>query len=172
MTFLFTDVVGSTDLWERQPNAMRDALARHDALLRAAVDEHAGYVFSTGGDRRRYLRSPDGIPLAIEFAAARAWALTPSDILDRLDDRFRLLRSSGRGGHERDQTLLAAVTWSVDLLTLGERCLFERLSVFAGTFTLSDAEAIRGTDPLDPIDVVDLLGSLVDRSMVIAETDH
>ena len=145
---------GTTPCCERQSTSTRVTSSRR-AVIVAAI-----------------CARPDGIPLAIEFAAARAWALTPSDILDRLDDRFRLLRSSGRGGHERDQTLLAAVTWSVDLLTLGERCLFERLSVFAGTFTLSDAEAIRGTDPLDPIDVVDLLGSLVDRSMVIAETDH
>ena len=111
----------------------------------------------------------DGIPLAIELAAARVRALTPAEILARLDDRFRLLRSSGRGGHERHQTLLATVTWSVQLLSPEERCLFERLSVFAGSFALGDAEAVCGIDPLDPLDVVDLLSALVDRSMVVAE---
>ena len=111
----------------------------------------------------------DGIPLAIELAAARTRALTPSDILARLDDRFRLLRASGRGSHERHQTLLATVTWSVQLLSPAERCLFERLSVFAGTFSLADAEAVCGVDPLERCDVVDLMSALVDRSMVVAE---
>ena len=111
----------------------------------------------------------DGIPLAIELAAARVRALSPSEILARLDDRFRLLRSSGRGGHERHHTLLAAVTWSVQLLSTEERCLFERLSVFAGSFSLTDVEAVCGFDPLDEADVVDLLSALVDRSMVVAE---
>ena len=111
----------------------------------------------------------DGIPLAIELAAARVRALSPAEILARLDDRFRLLRSSGRGGHERHQTLLATVTWSVQLLTADERCLFERLSVFAGSFSLADAEAVCGIDPLNQLEVVDLLAALVDRSMVVAE---
>jgi predicted ATPase len=111
----------------------------------------------------------DGIPLAIELAAARVRALTPSEILARLDDRFRLLRSSGRGGSERHQTLLAAVTWSVQLLSADERLLFERLSLFAGTFSIDDAEAVCGFDPLDTGDVLDLLSVLVDRSMVVAE---
>src|SRR5262249_37888260 len=77
--------------------------------------------------------------------------------------------SSGRGGHERHQTLLATVTWSVQLLSPEERCLFERLSVFAGSFSLADAEAVCGVDPLDLVDVVDLLSALVDRSMVVAD---
>src|SRR5262249_12814248 len=111
----------------------------------------------------------DGIPLAIELAAARARALTPNEILSRLDDRFRLLRSSGRGGHERHQTLLATVMWSVQLLSTEQRCLFERLSVFAHSFSLADAEAVAGSAPLDPWEVVDLMSALVDRSMVIAE---
>ena len=111
----------------------------------------------------------DGIPLALELAAARVRALTPAEILARLDDRFRLLRGSGRGGHERHQTLLATVTWSVQLLSTGQRCLFERLSVFAGTFSLGDAEAVCGVAPLDPLEVVELLAALVDRSLVVAE---
>ncbi len=113
----------------------------------------------------------DGIPLAIELAAARVRTLSPAEILARLDDRFRLLRSSGRGGQERHQTLLAAVTWSVQLLDDDTRCLFERLSVFPGSFDLAAVEQVCGFAALDPLDVLDLLESLVDKSMVVAEAD-
>lgn len=113
----------------------------------------------------------DGIPLAIELAAARVRTLSPAEILARLDDRFRLLRSSGRGGQERHQTLLATVTWSVQLLDDDTRCLFERLSVFPGSFDLEAVEQVCGFAPLDPFDVLDLLESLVDKSMVVAELD-
>src|SRR5262249_10253915 len=104
-----------------------------------------------------------------ELAAARMRALGPKEILARLDDRFRLLRSSGRGRHERHQTLSATVTWSVQLLSSAERLLFERLSVFAGYFSLGHVEAVCGSDPLDEWEVVDHLSALVDRSMVVAE---
>jgi len=113
----------------------------------------------------------DGIPLAIELAAARVRTLSPAEILARLDDRFRLLRSSGRGGQERHQTLLATVTWSVQLLDDDTRCLFERLSVFPGSFDLEAVEQMCGFAPLDPFDILDRLESLVDKSMVIAELD-
>ena len=111
----------------------------------------------------------DGIPLAIELAAARVRTLSPAEILGRLDDRFRLLRRSGRGGQERHQTLLATVAWSVQLLDDEAACLFRRLSVFGGSFDLAAVEAVCGFDPIDPLDVLDLMASLVDKSMVIAE---
>ena len=111
----------------------------------------------------------DGIPLAIELAAARVRTLSPAEILARLDDRFRLLRRSGRGGQERHQTLLATVAWSVQLLDEDAACLFRRLSVFGGSFDLAAVEAVCGFDPIDPLDVLDGLASLVDKSMVIAE---
>lgn len=111
----------------------------------------------------------DGIPLAIELAAARTRSLSPTELLGRLDDRFRLLRGGGRGGLERHQTLRAAVTWSYQLLSDDERLLFDRLSVFAGTFDLAAAEAVCADDALDELDVVDLVGELVDKSMLIAE---
>jgi predicted ATPase/class 3 adenylate cyclase len=113
-------------------------------------------------------RRLDGIPLAIELAAARIRSLSPTDLLARLDDRFRLLRGAGRGGLERHQTLRATVAWSYQLLAPDSQLLFDRLSVFAGTFDLAAAEAICADDAIDEYDIVDLLGDLVDKSMVIA----
>ncbi len=113
-------------------------------------------------------RRLDGIPLAIELAAARIRSLTPTELLARLDDRFRLLRGGGRGGLERHRTLRATVAWSYQLMSSDEQLLFDRLSVFAGTFDLAAAEAICARDCLDDTDIVDLLGDLVDKSMVIA----
>ena len=111
----------------------------------------------------------DGIPLAIELAAARIRSLAPEELLERLDDRFRLLRGSGRGGLERHQTLRAAVVWSYQLLSETERALFDRLSVFAGGFDLAAAEKTCSGGPVDEYAVVDLLRSLVDKSMVVAD---
>jgi predicted ATPase/DNA-binding SARP family transcriptional activator len=114
-------------------------------------------------------RRLDGIPLAIELAAARIRALSLDELLQRLEDRFRLLSRSDRGALERHQTLRATVTWSYQLLTEDERCLFDRLSVFSGGFDLSGAEAVCGFEPLERIDVIDLLSSLVDKSMIVAD---
>ncbi len=110
----------------------------------------------------------DGIPLAIELAAARMRSLSPEELLERLQDRFRLLRGSGRGTLERHQTLRATVSWSYQLLTPDEQVLFDRLSVFSGGFTLHAAENACGSAPLDEMEVVDLLNQLVDKSMVVA----
>jgi len=110
----------------------------------------------------------DGIPLAIEIAASRTRSLTPNELLARLDDRFRLLRGGGRG-IERHQTLRATVAWSYQLLTDQQQLLFDRVSVFAGGFDLPTAEAICSDDLLDGFDIIDLLGELVDKSMVIAD---
>jgi non-specific serine/threonine protein kinase len=146
----------------------------------------------------------DGIPLALELAAARMPVLTVAQIAARLDDRFRLLASGGRPALPRHQTLRALIDWSYDLLTGDERALLRRFSVFAGGWTLEAAEAVgsdfgfrvpsgrldfglparskapAGESPLsDPIqspkskmqneDVLDLLSSLVDRSLVLVE---
>jgi predicted ATPase/class 3 adenylate cyclase len=113
-------------------------------------------------------RRLDGIPLAIELAAARIRSLSPAELLERLDDRFRLLRGGGRGGLERHQTLRATVAWSYQLLAGDAQLLFDRLSVFAGSFDLAAAESVCAGDDLDPYDIVDLLGDLVDKSMVVA----
>jgi len=111
----------------------------------------------------------DGIPLAIELAAARMRSLAPDELLERLQDRFRLLRGSGRGALERHQTLRATVSWSYQLLTVDEQLLFDRLSVFSGGFTLSAAENVCGSATLAEMDVVDLLDQLVDKSMAVAD---
>ncbi|MER0243091.1 BTAD domain-containing putative transcriptional regulator [Streptomyces sp. HSW2009] len=138
-------------------------------------------------------RRLDGLPLAIELAAARLRMLSPLQIADRLDDRFRLLTSGSRTVLPRQQTLRAVVDWSWDLLDERERAVLLRASVFAGSWDLSAAEAVcadgpydplttaphiqhtphaahiphPGRDPIDPGDVLDLLGALVDKSLLV-----
>jgi predicted ATPase len=114
-------------------------------------------------------RQLDGVPLAIELAASRVRSMSLAQLSRGLDDRFRLLRSSGRGAAERHQTLHATVEWSYRLLSDAERLIFDRLSVFAGSFDLTAAEAVCGTEPLDTLDVVDLLSSLVDKSLMLLD---
>ncbi len=134
-----------------------------------AVNEHFRLDESTTADVVAICSRLDGIPLAIELAAARARSLAPGEILQRLTDRFRLLRGSGRDGIERQHTLRATVTWSYELLSADEQLLFDRLAVFAGWFDLASVEAVCSDDRLDELDIVDLLGSLVDKSMVVAK---
>lgn len=114
-------------------------------------------------------RRLDGIPLAIELAAARVRMLGPPQILERLDDRFRLLIGGGRTAPSRQQTLRATLDWSYALLSERERELLQRLSVFAGSWTLEAAESICATDGLDRADVLDGLAGLVDKSLVLVE---
>jgi predicted ATPase/class 3 adenylate cyclase len=111
----------------------------------------------------------DGVPLAIELAAARMRSLSAEELLERLQDRFRLLRGSGRGTLDRHQTLRATVSWSYQLLTEDERRFFDRASVFAGGFDLRAAETVCGFDPIDSVDVIDFVRSLVDKSMIVAD---
>jgi predicted ATPase len=114
----------------------------------------------------------DGIPLAIELAAARLKAMTVSEVAARLDDRFHLLSSGTRTAHARHQTLRAAIDWSYNLLSAPERALLRRLSVFSGGWSLDAVEAIVDA-PLDqPVSVtnaVELLLQLVNKSLVVAE---
>ncbi len=116
-------------------------------------------------------RALDGIPLAIELAAARARSLAPRQILARLNQRFRLLTGGSPAVRERHQTLLQAVRWSYDLLDERERLTLIRASVFAGGFTLEAAEAVCAGGPVDALDVVDLLDSLVRKSLVWVSGD-
>ena len=111
----------------------------------------------------------DGIPLALELAAARTRALSVEAIAARLDDRFRLLVSGDQTVLPRQRTLRALIDWSHDLLPDGERTLFRRLAVFAGGFALEAAEQVGGGDGLDAADVLDLLAHLVEKSLVIME---
>lgn len=113
----------------------------------------------------------DGIPLAIELAAARVRVLSPAQIAAGLDERFRLLAGGSRTAMPRQRTLEASVDWSYNLLTSEQRTLFRRLSVFAGTFALDSAEAVCSGGELDPYQVFDLLLQLTDRSLVQVEND-
>jgi predicted ATPase/DNA-binding CsgD family transcriptional regulator len=114
----------------------------------------------------------DGIPLAIELAAARVRVLTPDRILAGLDDRFRLLTAVVPADDPRQRTLRASVEWSHDLLTPSERTVLRRLSVFAGGFTLDAAERVCSDETLDQIDVLDLVSQLVDKSLVALDDTH
>ena len=114
-------------------------------------------------------RRLDGMPLALELAAARVRALTVSEILDGLRDRFRLLTGGARTSVRRQQTLQASVDWSHALLTDPERLVFRRLGVFVGGFDLDAAEAVVGDASLRRYQVLDLLALLVDKSLVVAE---
>ena len=109
----------------------------------------------------------DGIPLAVELAAAWVRILTPAQIATALDDRFRLLTGGGRTVLPRQQTLAASVEWSYGLLREPARTLLRRLSVFSGGFTLDAAEAVCSDDTLPGMDVLDALGRLVDTSIVV-----
>lgn len=114
-------------------------------------------------------RRLDGIPLAIELAAARVKALSLTEIVDSLHDRFRLLAGGSRTAVRRQQTLRASVDWSHALLTDTERILFRRLAVFLGGFDLDAAEAVAGADGVQRYHVLDQLSLLIDKSLVVAE---
>lgn len=114
-------------------------------------------------------RRLDGMPLAIELAASRLSALSLVDLNDRLDQRFRLLTGGGRNVLPRQQTLLATVDWSYSLLTGSEKKLLRSLSVFVDGFQLDAVEAICAGGDLDMFAVTDLVVSLVDKSLVMAE---
>ncbi|MFI5508844.1 LuxR family transcriptional regulator [Mycobacterium sp. NPDC051804] len=114
-------------------------------------------------------RRLDGMPLAIELAAARVRSLTLDEILNSLHDRFRLLTGGARTAVRRQQTLRASVDWSHALLTEPERVLFRRLAVFMGGFDLEAAQAVAGTGEVERFQVLDQLSLLVDKSLVVAE---
>jgi len=113
----------------------------------------------------RVCRSLDGLPLAIEMAAARVNALTPTQIADRLDERFALLSSGSRDGIAQHQSLRAAIEWSYELLDNDEKAVFRRVSVFDSDFSIDAAESV--CSPLGtPVQVADIVSRLVDKSMI------
>ncbi len=132
-----------------QPDFVIDALSARDAVT--------------------ICRRLDGIPLALELAAARLSSMSLAQVAARLDQRFRLLTGGSRNAMPRQQTLQATVDWSFGLLTGQERETLTRLSVFAGGFDLEAAEALCASAEVDALDVLDLLGSLVDKSLVVAD---
>ena len=132
-----------------------------------AVRPELGARGEDGAALAEICRRLDGIPLALELAAARFNVLTPRQVADRLDDRFRLLTTGARTALPRQQTLRAVVDWSWDLLDRPERELLGVCGVFAGGAALADLEAVAG---LDAVDVLDLIDRLVSKSLVLAET--
>jgi predicted ATPase/class 3 adenylate cyclase len=114
-------------------------------------------------------RRLDGIPLALELAAARLSSMSLQQVCERLDQRFRLLTGGSRSATPRQQTLRATVEWSFSLLTSPERETLARLSVFRGGFDLEAAEDVCSSDAVDPLDVMDLIHSLVGKSLVVAD---
>ena len=117
-------------------------------------------------------RRLDGIPLAIELAAARLRSMTVEEVGRRLDDRFRLLSGGSRTALPRQQTLRSLIDWSYDLLNSAEQALFCRSAVFAGGWTLEAAVRVCGDDGIDEWDVLELLTSLADKSLVVTEEQN
>jgi predicted ATPase/class 3 adenylate cyclase len=131
-----------------------------------------GFALQAGSEEAvaEICRRLDGIPLAIELAAARVVAMNPGEIRDRLDERFRLLTGGRRSGVDRHQTLRAAVDWSYSLLSDLERTVFDRLGVFSGVFDLAAATEVVRSKEVAAWDVVDTIGSLVAKSTL--SSDH
>ena len=111
-------------------------------------------------------RRLDGIPLAIELAAARVKVLSPEQIAQKMDERFRVLTGGAGTALPRHRTMRALIDWSYDLLSGDDRILFRRLSIFAGGFTLESANAVCSENAEDEFAVLDGLSSLVDKSLV------
>ncbi|WP_338497639.1 AAA family ATPase [Streptomyces sp. SJL17-4] len=144
----------------------------HPAAARPGVPGGpAGGPGRTGGRDavRELCRRLDGIPLALELAAGRLPLLSVEQMLDRLDDRFRLLTDGTRGALPRHQTLRTAIGWSHELCTPEERLLWARLSVFPGPFDLEAAEYVCGGPELPPERILDLLGGLLAQSLLTRE---
>jgi predicted ATPase/transcriptional regulator with XRE-family HTH domain len=134
-----------------------------------AVDHHFALNEDTAPVVRELCSHLDGIPLAIELAAARINLLPVKAIAERLGDRFRILTGGERTALPRQQTMRAAIDWSYDLLTEPEQHLFERISVFAGGCTLATATALYVDEDAGKYDILEWLSSLVDKSLVVAD---
>lgn len=155
--------------------ASPEAALRFDAvrLFCERAEAHSGFALDAANTPAvaELCRRLDGIPLALELAAARSGALGPADMLARLEDRFALLTQGRRTALPRHQTLRAAIDWSYDLLSPAEQTLFRRLSVFPDRFTMEGAQVL-AQDALVPSAVADLIANLVDKSLVeVDDTD-
>ena len=136
-----------------------------------AVDSGFTITKDNAGTVAEVCRRLDGIPLAIELAAARLNVLSIEQINARLDDRFRLLARAHRAPIGRQRTLEATVDWSYDLLSDAERHLLRRLSTFAGGWTLEAAEEVCSGDGIDRRDVLDVMSRLIDKSLVMVDEE-
>src|SRR6476646_3570695 len=151
-----------------------EALLRYEAVrLFVARAQAVAPGFSLDGETApavaRICHRLDGLPLALELAAARTDALTPAALADRLDDRFRLLRAGSRTAPTRQQTLEATLDWSHDLLSAEERTLLRRIAVFSGGLVLEAAEEVCAGDGLEAAQVALVVDDLVDKSLVASE---
>jgi predicted ATPase len=151
-----------------------DALLRYEAVrlfVERARAVAPGFELDpeTAPSVARICHRLDGLPLALELAAARVDALTPTALADRLDDRFRLLRAGSRTAPTRQQTLEATLDWSHDLLSSGEATLLRRLAVFSGSFVLEAVEEVCAGNGFEPVHVTLWLADLVDKSLVVSE---
>jgi len=151
-----------------------DRLAEYEAVslfVERAAASSPGFVLDAENaeDVARICLRLDGLPLALELAAARLGALTPAAIAARLDDRFRLLRSGSGAAPTRQQTLAATLQWSHDLLEPDEQLLYRRLAVFAGGFELEAVEEVCAGAGLETAETADALARLVEKSLVAVE---
>ena len=150
-----------------------ESLAAESVRLFATRAAQAAPGFELGDDNADAVASLchrlDGMPLAIELAAARVSVLTPAQIVERLDDSLDLLSAGARTAMTRQQTLRATLAWSFELLEAGEQVLLRRLAVFAGGFGLEAAEDVGAEDPLRRSEAVAVLGRLIDKSLVHVE---
>ncbi|KAB1989493.1 ATP-binding protein [Streptomyces triticiradicis] len=153
------------------PLAPLDVAEAVELFTDRAAARVPGFALDEGNasDVRELCLRLDGIPLALELAAGRVGALSPAQLLDRLEDRFRLLTGGARDASPRHRTLRTAIGWSHELCTPGERLLWARLSVFAGQFDLEAAEYVCSGDGLLADDVLDVLGELLAQSVLSRE---
>jgi predicted ATPase/class 3 adenylate cyclase/DNA-binding winged helix-turn-helix (wHTH) protein len=171
--------VGGEHVWPLRPlpvpaTTRAVTTAAGDAVVlfvERAEAARATFTFdvSNAGEVAEICRRLDGIPLAIELAAARVVSMSPSEISGLLDERFRLLTGGRRSAVERHQTLRATVDWSYSLLDDRERAVFDRLGVFAGSFDAQAAQAVVVGDGVEAWDVLDALSELVAKSMVVSD---
>ena len=155
------------------PEALVDSEATQLFVERArARDSAFTPTLESAGAIGRICRRLDGIPLAIELAAARVVVLSPEQIEARLQDRFHLLTGGTRTAVARQRTLGATVDWSYELLSDAERHVFRRLSVFPGSWTLQAAEHVCQGDGIDEQDVLDLLSRLVSQSLALVDSER
>jgi len=170
-------VVPVPSLAAPSPEAGLDALAQSEAVqlfVERGRDADPDFALTAHNAVAvaQVCRRLDGVPLAIELAAARIRAMNPDELARGLERRFETLAGGRRGAVQRHQTLRAAIDWSYDLLSEAERRLLARLAVFAGGCTRAAAQAVCSGEPIAAREVFDLIVSLVDRSLVIAERDH
>jgi predicted ATPase len=163
-------MIGGEALWPLAPLELDSAVALFMARAHAVAPAFETTPV-TSATVRDICDRLDCLPLAIELAAARMRAFTPTELYSRLDDRFRLLTGGARTAFPRQQTLRAVTDWSYDLLFENERRVFERVSVFASWFNLAAAEAVCADETVAQEEVAELLARLIDKSLLVSASN-